>query len=133
MKTNNNCNNSNVVKCAARKCFWHDYWAFMTKVQNVTVEKGWAVSLEELRKFWKACWVLRTRAYDLMINKRYDNSNASELDYVKDKYEDQIQYAFYELDWLYDCFDQWMDCIDIMAEKLDDFHFGSDCPFFAHD
>lgn len=132
MKTNN-CNNPNAVKCAARKCFWHDYLTFMTKVSNVTIEKEWAVSLDKLRKFRKACWELRIRAYDLMIKNRSCDSNASELDYVKDKYQEDIQCAFYTLDVLYDDFDRWMDCIDSMAENLDGFHLGSDCPFFAHD
>lgn len=133
MKTNDNCNNPNVVKCAARKCFWHDYLTFITKVQNITTEKGWAVSLDELRKLRQACWTLRIRAYDLIIENRQCGSNASELDYIRDKYKERIQYAFYTLDMMFDEFDQWMECIDSIAEKLNDFRFGSDCLFFTHD
>ena len=75
MKTNDNCNNPNAVKCAARKCFWHDYLTFITKVQNATIEKGWAIPLDELRKFWKACWTLRIRAYDLLMENSRCDSN----------------------------------------------------------
>ncbi len=128
MATNYKCNNSNnEIICDDVKCFYHDYYKFITSVQHMVLYNGWGVSIGELRNMKDNISSLLNRTIVLNNdNKVYDdnktNKNIKYYNWLTD-----VQYILCNLD-LY--ITEWMRVIDKIHNIMDEFVEQNECPFF---